>query len=47
MNIDISKERCGDLIRAVYMADWMANAVFEGDTEKDRGIRDIRNHVCL
>lgn len=45
MNIDISKEQYDDLLRAVYMADWMANAICSEDAEKDRGIKDIRNHI--
>lgn len=33
------------MIRAVYMADWMANAICESDMKKDSKIKEIRDYV--
>lgn len=45
MKINITKKQYWNLLRATYMADWMANAICEGDMKKDKGIKDIRNYI--
>ncbi len=32
-------------MRAVYMADWMANAICDADMKQDEGIKEVRNYV--
>ena len=44
MKINITKKHYWNLIRALYMADWMANAICEADMKEDEGIKDIRNY---
>lgn len=45
MKINITKKQYWDLLRATYMADWMANAICEADMKQDKGIKEIRNFV--
>ncbi len=45
MKIELTKEQYWDLMRATYMADWMANAICEADMEMDEGIKAVRNHI--
>ena len=45
MKINITKKQYWDLMRVVYMADWMANAICESDMKEDDGIKDIRNYI--
>jgi hypothetical protein len=45
MKINFTKKQYWDLMRAVYMSDWMANAICEGDMKEDTAIKNIRNHV--
>ncbi len=45
MKINITKKQYWDLMRATYMADWMANAICDGDMEQDDGIKDVRNYI--
>ena len=45
MEISLTKKQYWDLIRAVYMAGWMANAICDGDMQEDEGIKNIRNFI--
>lgn len=45
MKINITKKQYWDLVRAVYMAYWMANAICAHDEDKDKDIDDIRNYI--
>jgi len=45
MQIELSKKQYWHLLRAVYMADWMANAICEADMEEDKGIEEIQDYV--
>jgi len=45
MKINITKKQYWELLRATYMADWMANSICEQDMEQDKGIKDIRNFI--
>ena len=45
MKINITKEQYWHLMRATYMADWMANAICEDGMKEDKGIEDIREYV--
>lgn len=45
MEINLSKQQYWDLIRAVYMADWMANAICESDIKQDDGIKEICDYI--
>jgi hypothetical protein len=45
MKINITKNQYWNLLRATYMADWMANAICEQDMKEDDGIKEIRNYV--
>jgi hypothetical protein len=45
MKINITKKQYWDLLRAVYLADWMASAICESDMKQDGGIRDIREYI--
>jgi len=45
MKIDINKKQYWNLIRATYMADWMANAICERGMKEDEGIKEIRNYI--
>jgi len=44
MKINITKKHYWNLIRALYMADWMANAICEADMKEDEEIKDVRNY---
>lgn len=43
--INLTKKQYWDLLRAVYMADWMANAICERDMKEDKGIEEIHDYV--
>lgn len=45
VSIQLAKKQYWNLLRAVYMADWMANAICERDMKEDEGIKKIRNHI--
>jgi len=45
MKINLTKKQYWNLVRAVYMADWMTNAICDADTKKDEGIKEIRDDV--
>ena len=45
IKINLTKEQYWNLIRATYMADWMANAICEAGMEQDAGIKEIRDHI--
>ena len=45
MKINLTKKQFWNLIRATYMADWMANAICERGMKEDDGIKEIRDHV--
>ena len=45
MKINLTKKQYWNLIRATYMADWMANAICEADMKQDDGIKEIRDYV--
>src|SRR3989344_883332 len=45
MKINLTKKQYWNLIRATYMADWMANAICESDMKQDDGIKEIRDYV--
>ncbi len=45
MKIHFSKKQYWDLLRAVYIADWVANAICEEDMKEDDGIKEIRNYI--
>ena len=45
MKINITKKQYWNLLRATYMADWMANAICESDMKQDDDIKAIRNYV--
>lgn len=45
MQINFTNKQYWDLMRSVYIADWVANAICEQDMEMDLGIQEIRKHV--
>ncbi len=45
MKINITKKQYWDLMRGMYMADWMANAICDADMKKDDGIKEARNYI--
>jgi hypothetical protein len=45
MQINLTKKQYWDLMRATYMADWMANAICEQGMKEDAEIKAIRNHI--
>lgn len=45
MKIHFSKKQYWDLLRAVYIADWVANAICEEDMKEDAGIKAIRDYI--
>ncbi len=45
MKINLTKEQYWNLIRATYMADWMANAICEEGMKKDGDIKEIRDYI--
>ena len=45
MKINFTKKQYWNLIRATYMADWMANAICEADMKEDDGIKEIRDYI--
>lgn len=45
MKINLTKKQYWNLIRATYMADWMANAICEADMKQDDGIKEIRDYI--
>ena len=45
MKINLTKRQYWNLIRATYMADWMANAICEAGMKGDDGIKEIRDYV--
>jgi len=44
-SIEFTRRQYWDLIRATYMADWMANAICEGNMEEDDRIKEIRDYI--
>ena len=45
MNIEFTKKQYWNLLRAMYMADWMANAICSVETEQDSAIKEIRDYI--
>ena len=45
MKINFTKQQYKHLMRAMYFADWVTNAVCVDDEEKDKGIQEISDHV--
>ena len=45
ISIELTKKQYWNLMRATYMADWMANAICEQGMKEDAAIKAIRNHV--
>ncbi len=45
MNMHLTEEQYWHLLRATYIADWMANAVCEDEKEGDKGIARIFDHI--
>jgi|SRR3989344_7896271 len=45
MKINLTKKQYWNLMRGMYMADWMANAICEADMKQDDGIKEARNYV--
>ncbi|MEK7213726.1 MAG: type II toxin-antitoxin system PemK/MazF family toxin [Patescibacteria group bacterium] len=45
MKINITKKQYWDLMRGMYMADWMANAICEADIKQDEGIKEARDFI--
>jgi len=45
MKINITKKQYWKLMKAVYMADWMANAICNSDMKQNDDIKEIRNYV--
>ena len=46
MKINFTKQQYKHLMRAMYFADWVTNAVCVDDEEKDKGIQEISD-LCL
>jgi len=45
MKLEFTKEQYWHLMRAVYIADWMANAVTVSDSETDNGIGSLEKYI--
>ena len=45
MKINITKKQYWHLMRAMYMANWMVNAICEGDMKQDTDIEELENHI--
>ena len=45
MKIDVTKKQYWDLMRGMYMADWVANAICEADMKRDEDIKETRNYI--
>jgi len=45
MELKLTKQQYWHLLRATYMADWMANAICDADMEEDDDIKNIRNYI--
>jgi len=45
MKINFTKKQYWDIIRATYIADWVANAICEADMKEDDGIKEIRDYL--
>lgn len=45
MKINITKKQYWNLMRALYMADWMANAICEAGMKEDDDIKQIRDYI--
>jgi len=45
MKIDVTKKQYWDLMRGMYMADWVANAICEADMKRDEDIKETRNYL--
>jgi hypothetical protein len=45
MELKLTKQQYWHLLRATYMADWMANAICDTDMKKDEDIKNIRNYI--
>jgi hypothetical protein len=45
MKLNFTKKQYWDLMRAVYLADWVTNAIANKDSEKDTGIVEIEKFV--
>src|SRR3989339_68289 len=45
MKIDVTKKQYWDLMRGMYMADWVANAICESDMKQDDDIKETCNYI--
>jgi len=45
MKLNFTKDQYWHLMRAVYIADWITNAIIVSESEIDKGIRSIENYV--
>lgn len=45
MKINLTKKQYWDLLRSLYIADWMANAICDAGMKKDDEIKNIRNYI--
>ncbi len=47
ISFEFNKKEYWNLMRVVYLADWVANSVCEGNMKEDAGIKKIRNKILL
>ncbi len=45
MKIELTKKQYWDLMRGMYMADWMANAICDEGMKEDDGIKEARDYI--
>ena len=45
MEINLTQKQYWDLLRSVYIADWVANAICDADMKRDDEIKAIRNYI--
>lgn len=45
MKINVTKKQYWNLMRGMYMADWMANAICDADMEEDAGIKELQDYI--
>lgn len=45
MKISFTKKQYWNLMRGMYMADWMANAICDADMKQDEEIKEARNYI--
>jgi|SRR3989344_6054004 len=45
VSIELTREQYWDLLRAAYIADWVANAICERGMKEDKGMKKVRNYI--